>query len=239
MPQSLPISSKDSQEPTFPSRGCYIFSPSLNWRISWKNCLLSVSTFSSSLQPIPICLCSVIPPKWFYLNYLYVAKSSEPLSIVFIVLDLSAASITADHWPSVLLYSYPGSVIPHSLDFLITFPVAPLEPSLLDIHLCPDPSMLQSSPSLIISPSNSYLPIFAIFVSQLNLPLLSFSFAYPKSTTATLKGNMFQSESILLFPQPAPSPVYFRWEYSSSSSGLFCFFFFLVYVSLFMDLFID
>lgn len=121
MPQSLPIyESILRSRPRF----CYLFSfPSLlNFLKKKKNVYaLSPLHFSFFLQPIPIWFCPITAPKWVSLEYLRVARSNVPFSIVLIVLGLLAALMTADHWLTVLTYSDLGPVTSHSLDFLTTF----------------------------------------------------------------------------------------------------------------------
>lgn len=184
MPQFLPISSKDSGAHV-PSTCCHLPLLPLIAEI-WKTWLLCLHFIFHSLFFL-LQTCSAL---WFYpsgsfLSHLYVAKSSEPVSIVLIVWDLSAASLTSDYWPSVLLYIYPDS------STTLTW---------ISYHIsgCPSGAFFAGWSSLCWSLSAALIPfthhvssqfqqLFAnTCKSQLNSPLLSFSFASPKSTTPTL-----------------------------------------------------
>lgn len=202
--QPLPVLWKDSQTATFSSRCC---SPSLNCWISWKK----LSPLGRHL--IFHSLCPIMPPKWLSLE-LTLCHWIQ-LSIVLIISDLGVASVTADHWSPVLVYSCLGSVILQSLDFLTTFLAALLESPLLDTHLCPDPSVLHTSPSFIISSPRfsisvcQYVPCLYVSSTHHFWVLALCSQTVPRPLSKAL-GNRYVPKWIYhTLPQPAYSPVSF------------------------------
>ena len=88
-------------------------------------------------------------------------------------------------------FTFTLTLIPHSPEFLTTFLVAPLEPSLLDAYLCADPSVLHSFPSLTISPSsfNSYMPILANLSSTHHFWVLALHLQNPPPLLSWLSGK--------------------------------------------------
>ena len=101
---------------------------------------------------------------------------------------ISSLSLLTD---SLSCFTVTLTLIPHSLEFLTTFLVVPLEPSLLDAHLCADPSVLHSFPSLTISPSNfySYLPILANLSSTHHFWVLALQLQNPLPLLSWLSGK--------------------------------------------------
>lgn len=115
------------------------FSLSLPCWFSWKNCLCSVSTsffvLTSTLsnlvlpcRPTKMALTRLTfmflnPVSRFEFSLHWTGQQQPLLSTLALCLD----------------FPLPWLWTPRSLDFLTTFLAAPLKPSLLDTHLCPDP----------------------------------------------------------------------------------------------------